>query len=131
MLALCHSTSYPKGTRGSFPQETNTPVTYAICALPCASFNPTQNTTSYEQYTQHNNYTAVSQFYLNKINNCQAHRKSLLDTNYAFKFFSATYHLDVRLKVLSCPVCSILLRMYYKYIYDTSLYLLSQLCVYF
>jgi hypothetical protein len=29
------------------------------------------------------------------------------------------------------PVCSILLRMYYKYIYDTSLYLLSQHCVYF
>jgi hypothetical protein len=29
------------------------------------------------------------------------------------------------------PVCSILLHMYYKYIYDTSLYLLSQHCVYF
>jgi hypothetical protein len=29
------------------------------------------------------------------------------------------------------PVCSILLRMYYKYIYDKSLYLLSQHCVLF
>jgi hypothetical protein len=29
------------------------------------------------------------------------------------------------------PVCSVLLRMYYKYIYDVSPHLLSQHCVYF